>query len=39
MSFVCFIIAMILILNGHGGWAVAFFVIGILGAIGGKNED
>ena len=35
MSFVCFIISMILILNGHDGWwAVMFFIVGILNAIG-----
>ena len=38
MSFICFIIAMVLILNGHGWWAVAFFILGLLGAIGGEDE-
>lgn len=29
-SFISFIITMILILNGQGGWAIAFFILGIL---------
>ena len=37
MSFICFILSMILILNGHGGWAVAFFIVGLLYAIGGEE--
>lgn len=38
MSFVCFIIAMVLILNGHGWWALVFFIVGLLGAIGDEDE-
>ena len=37
ITLLSYIIAMILVLNGHGWWAVAFFTIGTLAAIGGEE--
>lgn len=37
-TLISYIITMVLVLNGHGWWAVAFFTIGTLAAIPGGEE-
>ncbi len=38
-TLISYIITMVLVLNGHGWWAVAFFIIGTLAAISGGEND
>lgn len=40
ITLISYIVSMVLILNGHGWWAVAFFVVGTLALPwGGEGED